>query len=142
MILTISLITRKNGQTYSNNLGIFTSQDFKNMYYHFSTLRRKSLSCNFQEYFKGIISIILFKTLTLRNVKKLQSKQSLLKVCSEIVFGKNWYHYRKPVDWSIYYTKSCFWEYYRKLQNIWEIRNAYLIHISAHSNKYGRSFHI
>ena len=85
-------------KTYSKNLGEFTSQDLKSMYDHFSTFRRKSLSYNFQEYFKGILSIILFKTLTLLNIKTLQSKKNLFKVCSEIVFGKNSYHYRKPID--------------------------------------------
>ena len=123
-ILTISIITQKNGQTYSKNLVVFTSQDFKSMYDHFSTLRRKSLSYSFQEYFKGIISIILCKTLTLRNVKTLQSKQNLFKVYSDIVFGKIAYHYRKPFDWFLYYTVGCFWKDYRKFQNIWEIRNA------------------
>ena len=53
----------KNTQKYSHR------KDFKSMYDHFSTIRRKTLSSNFQEYFKGIISIILFKTLTLRNIK-------------------------------------------------------------------------
>ena len=33
---------------------------------HFSTLRRKGLNYNFQGYFKGLISIIFCKTLTLR----------------------------------------------------------------------------
>ena len=68
------------------------------MYEHFSTLRRKTLRYNIQENFKGIISIILCKTLTLNNVKTLQPNQNLLKVCSEILFGKNSHHYRNPID--------------------------------------------
>ena len=52
-------------------------------YDRFSTLRRKTLGYDFQEYFKGIISIILCKTLTLRNLKTLQSHQNLFEVCSK-----------------------------------------------------------
>ena len=44
--------------------------------------------------------------LTLRNVETLQSKQNLFKVCSEIVISKNWYHYRKPIDWFLYCTEG------------------------------------
>ena len=73
-------------------------KDFKSIYVHFSTFRRKTLSYNFQEYFKGIASIILCKTLTFRSGKILQSNQNLLKVCSEILFGKNFHHYRNPID--------------------------------------------
>ena len=35
-------------------------KDFISVYDHFATLRRKTLSYNFQEFFKGIITIILF----------------------------------------------------------------------------------
>ena len=68
------------------------------MFDHFSTLRRKGLNYNFQEYFKGIISIILCKTLKLRNVETLKSKQNLFKVCSKILISKNLYYYRKPTQ--------------------------------------------
>ena len=72
---------QKNGQTYLKNPVVFTSQDFKSMCHHFSTLRTRGLNDNFQEYFKGVISIILSKALTLRNVETLQSKQNLFKLC-------------------------------------------------------------
>ena len=35
----------------------------------------------------------------LGNLEILQSKQNLIKVCSEIFISKNLYHYRKPADW-------------------------------------------
>ena len=35
-------------------------KDLISVYDHFATLRRKTLSYNFQEFFKGIITIILF----------------------------------------------------------------------------------
>ena len=92
-------------------------KDFKSIYVHFSTFRRKTLSYNFQEYFKGIASIILCKTLTFRSGKILQSNQNLFKVCSEILFGKNSHHYRNPIDWFLYYTKAVS-EKTRKLQNV------------------------
>ena len=44
--------------------------------------------------------------LTLRNVERLQSKQNLFKVFSEIVISKNSYHYRKPIDWFLYCTEG------------------------------------
>ena len=94
-----------NVEKWSNilkNPSIFTSQDFKSMFDHFSTLRKKGLNYNFQEYFKRIIPIILCKTLTLRNVGTLQLKQNLLKVCLEIFISKRSYHYRKPIDWFLY----------------------------------------
>ena len=34
----------KNGQTYFKNLAVFTPQDFKSMFGHFSTLCNKGLS--------------------------------------------------------------------------------------------------
>ena len=78
---------QKNVQTYLKHHLVFTSQDFKSMFDHFCTFRRKGLNYNFQEYFKGC------KTLTLRNVETLQSKQNLYKVwkslCLEIVISKN-----------------------------------------------------
>ena len=49
---------QKNGQTYLKYLPVFTTQYFNGMFDHFSTLRRKVLNYNFQEYFKGIISTI------------------------------------------------------------------------------------
>ena len=55
----------KNGQIYSKNQVVFTSQDFKSMFDYFSTLRRKVLNYKFQEYFKEVISIILCKAPTL-----------------------------------------------------------------------------
>ena len=69
-ILTISFVMQKNGQTYLKNQvylknQIFASKDFKSMFDHFSTLRKKGLKYNIQEYLNGIISIILCKTLTL-----------------------------------------------------------------------------
>ena len=76
------------------------------MFDHFPTLRRKGLNYNFQEYFKGVISIIFRKTLTLRNAATLQSKQNQFKVSSEIVISKNLYHYRKPIDWFLYCTEG------------------------------------
>ena len=36
--LTLSFIMLKNGQTYFKNLAVFTPQDFKIMFGHFSTL--------------------------------------------------------------------------------------------------------
>ena len=72
-ISTNSLILQKNGQKYLKCLPVFTTQYFKSMFDHFSTLRRKELNYNFQEYFKGIISIIFCKTLTLRNIETLHS---------------------------------------------------------------------
>ena len=72
--------SRKNAQNiwwYSHR------KNFKSMYDRFSTLRRKTLGYDFQEYFKGIISIILCKTLTLRNLKTLQSHQNLFEFCSK-----------------------------------------------------------
>ena len=61
---------QKNGQTYLKNQGylknqVFISQVFKSIFDHFSTLRKKGLNYNIKEYFNGIISIILCKTLTL-----------------------------------------------------------------------------
>ena len=72
------------------------------MFDHFPTLRKTGLNYNIQEYFNGIISIILCKTLTLGNLETLQSKQDLFKVCSEIFISKNLYHYRKPIYWFLY----------------------------------------
>ena len=92
----------------TKNPAVFTSQVFNSMFGHFSTLRRKRLNYNFQDYFKGIISVILCKTLNFRNVETLQSKQNLFKVCSEIVFDKNSYIYRKSIDCFLYYTEDCF----------------------------------
>ena len=100
-----------NAEKWSNTLknpAVFTSQVFNSMFDHFSTLRRKGLNYNFQEYFKGIISIILCKTLNLRNVETFQSKQSLFKVCLKILISKNSHHYRKPVDWFLYCTEGYF----------------------------------
>ena len=54
----------KKKQVYLKNQ-VFASQVFKSMFDHFSTLRKKGLNSNIQEYFNGIISIILCKTLTL-----------------------------------------------------------------------------
>ena len=71
------------------NLAVFTSQVFKSMHDPFSSLQRKRLNYNFQEFGKGIISIILCKTLILRNAETLPSKQNLLKVCSGIVISKS-----------------------------------------------------
>ena len=60
---------QKNGQTYFKNQvylknQVFASHVFKSMFDRFSTLRKKGLNYNIQEYFNGIISIILCKTLT------------------------------------------------------------------------------
>ena len=69
-MLTISFVMHKNRQTclkiqvYLKNQ-VFTSQVFKSMFDHFSTLQKKGLNYNIQEYFYGINSIILCKTLTL-----------------------------------------------------------------------------
>ena len=96
-----------NVERWSNilkNPSIFTSQDFKSMFDCFSTLRKKGLNYDFQEYFKRIIPIILCKTLTLRNVETLQLKQNLFKVFLEIVISKSSYHYRKLIDWFLYCT--------------------------------------
>ena len=98
MVLTNSFIMQKNGQTWLKYPPVFTSQVFKRIFDHFSTLRRKGLNDNFQKYFKGIISIIFCKTLTLRNVETLKSKPNLFKVCLEIFISKNSYHYRKRID--------------------------------------------
>ena len=84
------------------NPAVFKSQVFKRTFDHFSTLQRKEINYNFQEYFKVIISIILCKILTFRNIETLQSKQNLFKFCSEIVISKTSYHYRKPTDWFLY----------------------------------------
>ena len=90
-------------KNYINHV-VFTSQDFESMLDHFSTLQKKGLNYNFQEYFKAITSTILCKTLTMKNVEKLQSEKNLSKVCSEIVISKNSYHCRKPTDWFLYCT--------------------------------------
>ena len=78
------------------------------MFDYFPTLQKKGLNYSFQEYFKGIISIIFCKTLTLKNVEILQSKQNLFKVCFEIVISKNSSRYRKPIDWFSYCSKGYF----------------------------------
>ena len=65
-----------NTEKWSNILKIsagIQTQDFKSMFGNFSTLWRKGLNYNFQTFFKGIISIIFCKTLTLRDVETLQS---------------------------------------------------------------------
>ena len=54
------------------NPAVFTSQDFKSTFDRFSILQRKWLNYNFQECFKGIISIIFCQIVTLRNVETLQ----------------------------------------------------------------------
>ena len=69
-MLTISFVMHKNRQTCLKNQvylknQVFTSQVFKSMFDHFSTLQKKGLNYNIQEYFYGINSIILCKTLTL-----------------------------------------------------------------------------
>ena len=112
------------------------------MFDHFSTSRRKGLNYNFQKYFKGIISIHLCKTVNLWNVETLQSKQNLFKVCSKILISKNSYHYRKPIDWFLNCTEGYFWKDYRKLQNIWEIRNTLSLYmknviINLYTSSYG-----
>ena len=84
-----------NPEKWSNilkNPAVFTSQVFDSMFDHFSTLRRKGLNYKFQGYFKEIITIILCKTLNLRNLKTLQSKRNLFKVCSKILISKNSHH--------------------------------------------------
>ena len=52
-------------KNYINQM-VFTSQDFESMLDHFSTLQKKRLNYNFQEYFKAITSAILCKTLTIK----------------------------------------------------------------------------
>ena len=52
-------------KNYINQM-VFTSQDFESMLDHFSTLQKKGLNYNFQEYFKAITSAILCKTLTIK----------------------------------------------------------------------------
>ena len=74
----------------------------------FFTLRKKGLNYKFQEYFKGIIAIILSKNLNLRNAEILQSKQDLIKVCSKTVISKISYHHKKPIDWFLYRTIRLF----------------------------------
>ena len=91
----------RNAEKWSNilkNPVVFTLQVFNGMFNNFSTLRRKGLNYGFQEYFKGIITIIFCKSLNLRNVETLQSKQNLFKVCSKILISKNLYHYRELID--------------------------------------------
>ena len=64
---------QKNGQTYLKNPAVFTSQVFNSMFDHLSTLPRRGLNYNFQEYFNGIISVFSCKTVNLRNIETLQS---------------------------------------------------------------------
>ena len=90
-------------KNYINQV-VFTSQDFESMLDHFSTLQKKGLNYNFQEYFQAITSTILCKTLNMKNVETLQSEKNLSKVCSEIVVSKNSYHSRKPTVWFLYCT--------------------------------------
>ena len=56
------------------------------MFDHFSISQKRGLNYNFQEYFKGIMSIIWCKTLSLRSAETLQSKQNLFSVCSKIIY--------------------------------------------------------
>ena len=61
-----------NVEKWSNILNIsagIQTQDLKSIFDSFSTLWWQGLNCIFQEFFKGIISIIFCKTLTLRNVE-------------------------------------------------------------------------
>ena len=51
ILLTLSCMMLKNGQTYFKNLVVFTPQDFKSMFEHFSTSCMKGLKgYNFKKY--------------------------------------------------------------------------------------------
>ena len=82
---------QKSRKTELKNPAVFTMQVSKTIFDHFSTLPRKGQNYTCQEFFKGIISIILCKTVTLRNAETFYSKQNLFNVFLETVIGKNSY---------------------------------------------------